>query len=194
MAIKPSYMESKYFTAEQEVRRDEIRERLGKVTKKLDEQQAIARTLGTDDKSLVERIQSLGFTGDSARVFDILPLILVSWADGTVQRKERATILAILESRDIKPGSEASLFIETLLELPPSDSFMKVALELLRDLAKAKGDMGGSVVDMCVRVADASGGLLGVGSRVSAEERELIQSIADMLGDGAIAQFKKSLG
>jgi len=194
MPKKPSYNEAVYFTAQTAERREQVRKRLDKIAKKLEDKKAIADTLATDDEMLVERIHALGFDGDSARVFDLLPLIHVSWADGRVQRKERATILAALEARGIQPGSEASVLIETLLEAPPSEAFMKVSLELLRDLAKAKGDNSVNVVELCVKVADASGGLLGVGNRIATEERELIQSIADTLGPEAQDQFKKLLG
>jgi len=194
MPIKPSTMESKYFTAAESDRRAEVRARLEKAAKRMAERRGIATTLATDDVSLVERIHSLGFTDDSARVFDLLPLILVAWADGRVQRSERASILAILEARGIQQGSDASVFVETLLELPPSDSFIEVSLELLRDLSKTKGDLGVSVVDMCVRVAEASGGILGIGSPISDDEHELMLSVAEMLGKDARDALRARVG
>lgn len=194
MSKKPSYNEDRYFTSQSAERRKNLRDKLDKVAKQLEEKTAIATTLATDDASLVDRIHALGFDGDSVRVFDLLPLIHVSWADGKVQRKERATILAVLEKRGIEPGSEASTLVETLLEMPPSEAFMKASMELLRDLLSAKGQTAGDLVDLCVSVADASGGLLGIGNRIAEEERDLIRGIAETLGNNAQEQFKKRLG
>ena len=160
----------------------------------LEEERRIATVLETDNQALVARIRALGFNGDSARVFDLLPLIHVSWADGTVQRGERATIFAILEQRSIPVESEASLLVESLLEERPPDAYMDATLALLKDLVGTMADEGIHVVDLCAKVADASGGLLGLGARVSPEERELIKKVADTLGASAHERFRNVLG
>jgi hypothetical protein len=49
------------------------------------------------------------------------------------------------------------------------------------------------VIELCAAVADASGGFLGLAKRISPEERELIDKIANNLGSVAQAQFRKSL-
>ena len=185
----PSYNEERYFLEKEARRREELRAKLDAAAERLQEQQGIASTLETNDEELVDRIHSLGFNGDSARVFDLLPLVHVSWADGQVQRNERATILAILEERGVEPGSDASLLMQSLLEKRPSETFLGETLAVLQRLA---GDQkGATVVDLCARVADASGGLLGLGNRTSSDEHALIGKVAEALGDTAQQRFKE---
>jgi len=191
--VRPSFREKLYFKADDAKRREEMREKLAKAAKVVGDRQAIAKTLEVDDEELVSEMQELGFDGDSARVFDLLPLIRVSWADGKIQRNERATILAVLEARKIEPGSQAALLVETLLESPPAGEYMDVSLMLLRELLASRGQQAADVVDLCVKVADASGGLLGLGSRISSEEKTLMGQIAATLGDDAQAHFQKKL-
>lgn len=193
MGFKPSFNERLYFAAQEGERREALRRKLEDASNKLAQQRAISDTLQVDDQQLAERIQALGFDGDSARVFDLLPLIHVSWADGKVQHNERATILAVLEARGIRPGSEGCLLVETLLEREPSRSFWDASLKLLRDLLAQRSEGAESVVDLCVRVAEASGGLLGVGNKISSDERELISQIAELLGPEANAEFTRRL-
>jgi tellurite resistance protein len=191
MPVEPSDEEENYFKALEMEQRKQIRERLDRSAREL---QAVASGLDTKDLSIAERVRALGFDGDSARVFDLLPLVHVAWADGEIQRSERAKILRILESRDIHPGSEAFRMVETLLEERPSDAYMQQSLAVLGDVLGGLGQRSEAIVDMCIDVAAASGGFLGLGKRIGAEERELIEGIVGTLGDTAQSQFKTSLG
>ena len=76
--------------------------------------------------------------------------------------------------------------IETLLESRPSDDFLNQSLEVLR---LAVGDARAeNIVELCLQVANASGGFMNVGN-VSAEERARIEAIADKLGPAAREAF-----
>lgn len=181
-------LENAYFAEKDRERRQALREKLEAAAK----DKAIAEALHTDDDVLADRIRVLGFDGDSARVFDLLPLIHVSWADGKIQEDERALIFAVLEKRGIALGSEACHMVEMLLEKRPSDTYLEESLHVLRALKKKQGDSGDDIVALSEAVAHASGGLLGLGS-VSKPERDLLQHIADVLGKDAQDEFHKGL-
>ena len=182
--------EEKYFHQLEIERRKDKRRELERAAAESAERRKVAATLATDDDALVGRIRELGFDGDTARVLDLLPLVHVAWADGSVSANERRAIVSILEQREIAPGSEAALLIEALMDERPSDTFLSETLDLLRALGGAKG---ASVVDLCVMVADASGGFFGLGDKSSAEERALIEEIAAGLGETAQGKFSESL-
>lgn len=186
--------EEKYFRqVEQETRR-KLREKLEQNATELEQRQSIANSMKTDDLSVAERVKALGFDGDSARVFDLLPLVHVAWADGTIQRGERAAILRILEKRGIEPGTEAYRTIESLLEERPSDSYMNQSLAVLRDLTGGTGERSQEIVDMCIEIAASAGGFLGViGKRIGDEEKALIEEITRTLGNSAADAFRNGL-
>ncbi|MEM9453421.1 MAG: TerB family tellurite resistance protein [Myxococcota bacterium] len=185
--------EEAYFKALEIEQRRKLREKLESAAKEMSDKQAIADSVQTDDLDLAARVKALGFSGDSARVFDLLPLVHVAWADGSVQKSERAAILRVLETRGVAPGSEAFLLMESLLEERPSDDYMNQSLAVLKELlAQGDGDRGAQLVDLCQQVASSAGGFLGLGSKISTEEREMIEKITGHLGDGA-QSFKNSL-
>jgi tellurite resistance protein len=194
MLVQPTDEEERYFKELEIERRAQLRRRLDKAASDLQDKRKIADTVDTDDIDIVRRIRALGFDGDSARVFDLLPLVHVAWADGSIQRGERAAILRVLEARKIKTGSAAFTLIESLLEQRPSEAYMQETLALLRALVRDRGERGRNIVDLCVTVADASGGFFGLGNKIASEERGLIQTIANMLGAQAQAEFKAKLG
>ncbi len=182
MSVNPTDQEDAYFRKQDQELRQKMRDQLTAATGNLD---------GRGDLSIAERIQALGFSGARARVFDLLPLVHVAWADGSVSRQERAAILDVLKARGIAPGSEPFILIESLLETRPATNFMKESLAVLR---LAVGDARAeNIVEMCLRVASASGGFMNIG-RVSEEERDLIEVIAKQLGPAAQDAFRRELG
>lgn len=182
--------EEKYFKKQELERREAKRRELERAAKEAQEARKVAKTLATTDEALVERIRALGFDGDTARVFDLLPLIHVAWADGDVTTNERSSIFQVLEARGIDSDSEAFILVGALLEQRPSDEFMSETLELLRALG---GDRKASIVELCVNVAKASGGFLGLGNKISDDEQAVIAEIVGTLGESAVGAFRDLL-
>lgn len=193
MPISPSDEEERYFRAAEAEARKNLRAELARNAKALEEHRKIAESVGTEDHTLAERIKELGFDGESAPVFDLLPLVHVAWADGSVQKGERVAILDILKARGILPHSPGWLLMESLLEERPSDAFMHESIVLLREVVGEEGDRTGEIVDLCIKVAAASGGFLGLGHRIGPEERDLIARVSLALGDAAAAKVKKDM-
>ena len=186
--------EERYFAELDAEKREALRKKMAKEAAELEEQRKIAASTG-GDVEVAERIKALGFDGDSARIFDLMPLVHVAWADGKIQRGERAKILELLVSRGIEKGSEAFTTMESMLEQRPDEAFMRETLAALRDVVGTEQGKAQSIVDLCIEVAAASGGLLGLGlgGKVDDEEKQRIGEIAATLGDTAAAEVKKQL-
>jgi uncharacterized tellurite resistance protein B-like protein len=183
-----------HFLPETASRRAELLARVDSGAARIAERQAIAKAVGTTDADIVDRIEQLGLSGDSARILDVLPLVHVAWADGRVQKAERVAVLAVLEARGIPPKSDACLLIEALLEARPSETFLAQSLSIVRDLAARSGTETADIVDLCAKVANASGGLLGFGAKTNDKERTIIGEVAKALGDTAQARFRERFG
>ncbi len=193
MPVERSDEEELYFAAQDQELRRRLREKLAGNAAGLEEQQRIAKSMGTSDISVAEKVKALGFDGDSARVFDLIPLIHVAWADGSVQRGERAAIFKVLTKRGIEQDSEAWRTIASLLEERPSDGWMRQSLAVLREVTGGIGDRSQEIVDLCINVATASGGILGLGKKIDADERALIEEIVHALGNDAADKVKHDL-
>ncbi|MGH1346635.1 MAG: tellurite resistance TerB family protein [Nannocystales bacterium] len=142
---------------------------------------------------LSDRIRELGFEGEAERVFDLLPLVHVAWADGKVQQGERAMILNLLRVRGVNGGS-AFTVLQALLEKRPSKEYLDESLEVLRDLLREKPSGAKTVVGLCILVAEAAGGFLQIFNPISEDERAMIEKISKALGDEAFAEYASRLG
>lgn len=174
--------------------REELRKSLDESALAMQRKRVMAETQKASMPTLQERIAALGFGDeDGMKVFDLLPLVHVAWADGAIQQGERAMILNLLQIRGLTPR-KAWLTMESLLEKKPSNPYMEESLRVLRELVKDKPAQAKTIVGLCIVVAEAAGGFLGIFRRVSPEERDMIAKIADALGDAAKAEFQRQLG
>lgn len=139
---------------------------------------------GVKDDGLASELTQAGFNKDSVRALFIVPLIDVAWADNHIQPEERAEILKIVEAKGIEKTSEAYSLISGWLEKKPSDEKYVRAQILLKpaieDLKKS-GQGADWILDAATKVAEATGGLFGIGFRISKEERDVLRKISDRL-------------
>ena len=142
--------------------------------------------------TLSDRIRELGFEGDAERVFDLLPLVHVAWADGKIQQGESAMILNLLRVRGVN-GGKAFTVLYSLLEKRPSQEYMDESLEVLKELLADKPRDAKTIVGLCILVAEAAGGFFQFFNPISDEERAAIEKISKALGDEAFAEYASRL-
>lgn len=193
MPLRPSEEENKFFLAVEAKRREEMRAAYEKAARELAEQEKIAQAAGITDLGLAKRIRALGFDGETARVLDVLPLVLVAWADGAVSGAERAAVMRAVEASGVDPHGEAGLKIAALLEKKPSAAMENEILLILRDLVAADARRGADIVTLCTQVAEATRSLFGLGARIADEERALLGRIAGQFSSAAHGEVQEKL-
>jgi hypothetical protein len=142
----------------------------------------MGRKLGLDAPELIQELHDLGFTPDTVVLLPLVPIIQVAWAEGGITKAERELILRLARSRGIEEGSAADRQLADWLTSHPHEAVFAGARRLIRAVLDAGAEpssdfSAGDLVKYCEDIAAASGGILGIG-RVSAEERELLSSIA----------------
>ena len=149
----------------------------------------LSEATGIPNEEILKTLQELGYSRDTVALLHLVPLIQVAWADGNVTRQEREMVLGAARLRGVEEGSAADEQLIDWLDSRPGDDFFEQTLRIIGDLLEttpeADGRKGGDgVLDDCMRVASASGGILGLGRKISVEEEALLQRIAEALGKG----------
>jgi hypothetical protein len=106
----------------------------------------------------------------------------VAWADGRVQQREREAILKAAEDNGIAAGSVAHDLLESWLESKPGADLMDVWARCARAVATSlpPGSREALKTGLLARaeaVAEAAGGFLGLGDKVSDEERAILEQL-----------------
>jgi tellurite resistance protein len=145
-------------------------------------------------------LKELRVPREAYRVVALLPLVYVAWADGKIQKSERDVILRIAREQGLldRGGGDA---LDRWLSEPPSKHQLKVDLAALNELARSdrrmQADFGADeeqlLLAWCQDVADAAGGLLGLGRARTDAETAALKTIAGALDLRNARQWRAAL-
>ncbi len=113
---------------------------------------------------------------------EVVPLVLVAWADGAVQAEEREEILATVAAAGIEPHDARYPVIEHWLKHRPGAGMLEAwrhyvhGLCLQMDRPEVE-KLRQEVLARARKVAEAAGGLWGFGDKASAAERTLLEKL-----------------
>jgi hypothetical protein len=112
----------------------------------------------------------------------------VAWADGAVDEKERKAFLVAVAEHGLAPGSPAHAALEEFLKTKPTDDTRKAwyawSTELNHKLdAAERKKVREGLIQRARAVAEASGGILGLGNKISPNEQRVLDAIARAFPD-----------
>jgi hypothetical protein len=146
-------------------------------------------------------LRELKVPREAYRVVSLLPLVYVAWADGKIQKSERDVILRIArENGLLAHGGEDAL--ARWLTDPPTRQQLQADLAALNELArKDHGSLTGAsgadeeqlLLAWCQDVADAAGGMLGLGRARTDAETAALKTIAATLDMSNASQWRAAL-
>lgn len=138
---------------------------------------ALAEHTGIENAELLQGLVEFGVSVSTLVVVRIIPLVLMSWASGSVESNEREILMNHLHSKGIGTDSPVRTLINGWLNQKPESSlettwaeFMNAYVPTLE--ASAKEQFKSEVLSLATDIAEADGGFLGFGS-VSQEEKNL---------------------
>ena len=174
-------LEEKFFAKENERLLRELREKA-----KLDEKRkALQAVVKVKDSSIIEHLLELGVGPESILAVSLVPLAAVSWADGSLDDKERKAILRGASERGVQPGSANYTMLEAWLKEKPNQKLMEAWKKYTRGIweqltKEEQVLMRVNIVGRAREVAEAAGGFLGVSS-ISPKEEALLKELEKVL-------------
>lgn len=147
------------------------------------EREALALVMPLVDGHVLDQLVSAGIRAETWLAITLVPLIEVAWADRVMSASERSAIQKAADEHGLKPGSDARRLIDSWLERRPPSSVHKAwegyieSVTSLLDVA-AKDAMRAHTLDGARKVAEVAGGFLGLGQRISAAEKKVLEDLA----------------
>lgn len=137
---------------------------------------------GIREGELIHDLADMGFNPKTFALLQLVPFVQVAWVDGEVSDKERDLVLDIASLRGVSKGSVAHDLLATWLTQPPSARFFRTCLAGIRAVLRHRSPREATalrreLIWYATRVAGASGGFLGLGSRISDKERSLLTQL-----------------
>ncbi len=143
---------------------------------------ALAEASGIGDEQLLDRLVELELSGETVAALSLVPLIAVAWADGKIDDKERAAVLAAAEKQGLEKEGPCCKMLDRWLEKKPDASLLEAWKGYVASLVEtldeaAKSTLKTALLGRARAVAAAAGGILGFGNKVSASEQAMLDEL-----------------
>ncbi|MBD0274628.1 MAG: hypothetical protein ICV73_22195 [Acetobacteraceae bacterium] len=153
--------------------------RLKEADEKKSKKEALAAASGVTDDSVLEKLVGLGVDASTLAALTLAPLVLVAWADGEVDARERAAVLSAAAEVGVEENGAGRQLLDRWLATRPPPQLIAAWTDYIRAISPqldeaAKRQLKSDLLDRAHKVAGAAGGLLGVGSRTSSTEKEML--------------------
>jgi hypothetical protein len=185
MAQDPEILRDRGRSLEDEFFRREdarLKEKLREAAQREGAREALARASGIKNPAIVERLLALGVRPETVTALSLVPLVEVAWVDGSLDADERRVILERAGTSGLAPGSTEHSLLEEWLTRKPDSKLLTAWTELIKGLCQQLSReevaaLKAGLLERARTVAGSSGGFLGMGSKVSAAEAEMIKRL-----------------
>jgi hypothetical protein len=148
----------------------------------LEARRALVATWSLTDGAAVTKMIDHGVRADSIAIVSFVPLAAAAWADGKFSKNERAAALEISEQIGLSPSDTIQPALVERLDAALDEPILRAWLAYVDVFSsRVDADVLSQVLDRirdgALRIAEASGGFLGVGRKVSDAEAALLQRL-----------------
>jgi tellurite resistance protein len=143
---------------------------------------ALRDAVGIDDEAFLDRLIDLGIGSETALALRLVPLVVVAWADGNIDDREREAIRQAAEKEGVSSAEHAAGLLNTWLARKPDADLMDLWKQSARHVASGltpgeKSEMRQRLLGSARAVAEAAGGFLGLTSRISPAEQKILEEL-----------------
>ena len=128
----------------------ELIEKMRRASADEDMRRDLSSRTGLLDPEMLQELQALGFTPETAALLPLVPLVQMAWAEGGVSAAERKLIVQIARTRGIDEGGAADSQLAAWLSSAPDASVFTRAFRLIQAMLDAPGP-GPERIDRCQR-------------------------------------------
>lgn len=152
-------------------------------TATMERRKALSEASGIEHEELLDELHQLEISAETLAALSLVPLVAVAWADGKLDEKEREAVLASATQIGLKDGHPGYDLLEAWLKQKPEKKLASIWHDYIKALCEilspeAKAELQEDLLGRTRAVAEATGGILGLGSKISKPE----QAVLDELG------------
>ncbi|MFM8574077.1 MAG: hypothetical protein ACKOAU_20950 [Pirellula sp.] len=132
-----------------------------------------------DDPRVLDMLERLGVRAAAMTAFSLLPLVRLAWADTRISQSEFAALLKAAEDEGIAYGTPSYRLLSRWLDERPSEKMIQAWTAYAEALSneldpESLAAIRHATIERAQRIAQASGGFLGLGDRTSHDEHNAL--------------------
>jgi hypothetical protein len=123
-------------------------------------------------------------------ILGIYPMVHIAWCDGEVSADERKAILSAANGMGVEQGSTCHQLLERWLQSRPLETVEKLWTEYVQAVCASLdpntvATLKKGVIGRAEKIAAATGGILGMGSKISATEKANLDRLSQAFSAAA---------
>lgn len=143
---------------------------------------ALSAAIGIEDKETLDALMEHKIDPKTLLVIGLIPMVAVAWSDGVLESAERDAIAKAADGLGVKDGSASFELLQSWLASKPGDELLDAWKGYITALAgtldeTALGKIRDQVIGRAESAAEAAGGFLGLGNKISESEQRVIDDL-----------------
>ncbi len=172
-------LEESFFAKENAKLLEKLKVEKGKKAAK----ESLSEISGITSDEVLEKLCELGIESDTWAAVSIAPMVEVAWADGKIEPAEREAVLSAAAVNGITASSPSYQLLESWLTRRPDGRLLEVwgafIVRLCSELADhERSALKSQLLGSARNVAEAAGGFLGIGNKISREEEVVLAELS----------------
>lgn len=149
-----------------------------------DARQELTNLSGIQDEETLNHLLDQGINPSTMASLMLAPLVLVAWADGDVDAKEREAILRAVSEKGLDPFHPAYKLLDSWLNITPDQKLFTTWKTYIQSLSETMDRpsflaLKKEILGRAKEVAEAAGGFLGFGRKISGAEKEELERLEE---------------
>lgn len=142
----------------------------------------LQRAAKIENPAILDKLEKLGITAPAMTAFMLLPLVRLAWADTKMAEGEFHSLLKAADEDGIAYGTPAYRLLSRWLDERPSERMIETWSDYAHALSEELDEeslaaLRTATIERAKKIASASGGFLGLGDRVSRDERDVLMDL-----------------
>lgn len=143
--------------------------------------QQLAAVSGIDDAATLQQLVDADIQPETFAAVSLIPIVQVAWSDGSLDEKERGAVLTAATEQGLTESSAANQLLQDWLVNRPGPDLLEAWKDYIRALsetleASTLDNLKTQIISRAQSVAEASGGILGLG-KIAASEQAVLDDL-----------------
>jgi|WetSurMetagenome_2_1015567.scaffolds.fasta_scaffold00368_8 hypothetical protein len=157
-------------------------EKLRDMRKLAETKEELAKVSGIKNDAVLSRLVEMNVRPEALASLSLIPLVEVAWADGAIDENEKKAVLAATERMGFgTPGADYEI-VRQWLNHRPDPAMLEAWSHYINGLCEKlspeeKKSLKDEIVGHARSVAEASGGFLGLGNKISKAEDDMLKKL-----------------
>jgi hypothetical protein len=155
---------------------------LHRIEKMKETKKILAKVSGITNEDVLQKLVDLNVRPEILASLALVPLIEVAWADGKVDDEEKAAVLEAAAESFISKDSPDFDLLRQWMEHKPGPKLLEAWKHYVKGLCgeltqHQKNALKKDLIGHARQVAEATGGILGLGNKISKPEQKMLDKL-----------------